>query len=93
MTTTRPELGFERLLAALGRDLLDAPEEEILEVANEFGQKPAMKGSLALVGVTFTFRLRDQHTQSTQHAEGNSTDEGAIGRSQRRPKGDPPSST
>ena len=60
MTTTRPELGFERLLAALGRDMLDASDEEILAVANELGQKPGMKGSIALLGVTFAWRLKDQ---------------------------------
>ena len=60
MTTTRPEVGFERLLEALGQDLLDAPDEEILAVAHELGQKPDMKGSIALLGVTFAWRLKDQ---------------------------------
>lgn len=60
MKTTRPELGFERLLAALGQALLDAPDEELLAVANELGQKPGMKGSVALFGVTSAWQLKDQ---------------------------------
>jgi hypothetical protein len=93
MTTTRPELGFERLLAALGQDLLDAPDEEILAVANELGQKPAMKGSIALLGVTFAWRPKNQPQKSAQQIKKTSTGAGAIRRSRRRPKGDAPSST
>ena len=92
MTTTRPELGLERLLAALGQDLLDASNEEILAVANELGQKPGMKGSMALLGVTFTWRLKDQAKGSAQQSEEASSGPGATGRSRRRPKGDAPSS-
>jgi hypothetical protein len=56
MTTVRPELGLERLLAALERDLLDATDQEILESANELGMDPTLKGSAALFGVTFTMK-------------------------------------
>jgi hypothetical protein len=92
MTTTRPELGFERLLAALGRDMLDASDEEILAVANELGQKPGMKGSIALLGVTFAWRLKDQPKGSARPTKEASSGAGATGRSRRRPKGDAPSS-
>jgi hypothetical protein len=93
MTTTRPELGLERLLAALGQDLLDASDEEILAVADELGQKPTMKGSIALLGVTFAFRRKDQHEQSAHKAKKSSAGAGSIRRSRRRAKGDAPSST
>jgi hypothetical protein len=93
MTTIRPELGLERLLAALGRDLLDAPDAEILAVADELGQKPTMKGSVALLGVTFTFRRKAQHNQPAHNAKKVSAATGSIRRSRRRPKGDAPSST
>jgi hypothetical protein len=93
MTTTRPELGLERLLAALGQDLLDAPNEEILAVANELGQKPGMKGSSALLGVTFAWRLKDQPKGSAQQTKEASSGADATRRSRRRPKGDAPSST
>ena len=56
MRTVRPELGFERLLAALERELLDATDEEIREAANELGMTPASKGSAALFGVLFTMK-------------------------------------
>lgn len=92
MTTTRTELGFERLLAALGQDLLDAPDEEILAIANELGQKPGMKGSIALLGVTFAWRLKHQSKGSAQQTKEASSGAGAIRRSRRRPKGEAPSS-
>lgn len=43
---------FERLLAALERELLEATDEEILEAARDLGMNPAMKGSAAFFGVT-----------------------------------------
>ncbi len=93
MTITRPELGFERLLAALDQDLLDASDEEILAVADELGQKPGMKGSIALLGVTFAWRPKDQSRGSAQQTKEASGGAGATRRSRRRPKGDAPSST
>jgi hypothetical protein len=91
MKTTRPELRFERFLAALERDLLDVTDEEILAVANELGIKPGMKGSMALFGVTFAARLQNQddNSERTNVACGRAR---AV-RSSRRPKGDKPSST
>lgn len=92
MKTTRPELGFERLLVAIEKDLLDATHEEILAVANELGLKPGMKGSIALFGVTFAARLTNQENNSqrqTTKAPGRVT----ASRSRRRPKGNAPPST
>jgi hypothetical protein len=43
---------FERLLAALERELIAATDEEILEAASDLGMNPAMKGSAAFFGVT-----------------------------------------
>jgi hypothetical protein len=60
MKTVRPELGLERLLAALERDLLDATDQEILEGANELGMSPTLKGSAAFFGVTFTMKPNEQ---------------------------------
>jgi hypothetical protein len=54
MSNFSPELGLERVLAALERDLLEASDEELTEVAGELGLKPGMKGSVALFGVTST---------------------------------------
>jgi hypothetical protein len=100
MKTTRPELGFERLLAALERDLLDANDEEISAVASELGIKPGMKGSIALFGITSTVRLRPisaaqlmkQSDDSQKKRSGNKA-RGSKKPSRRRPKGDAPSST
>jgi len=57
MKRTRPELGLERVLAALVQDVLIATDDEIHDVATEMGLKPEMRGSIALAGVTFTARL------------------------------------
>jgi hypothetical protein len=91
MKTTRPELGFERLLAALERDVLDATDEEILAVANELGMKPGMKGSIALLGVTFMVQLKDQDNSGRQTKKAPSRV--SATRARRRRKGDAPSST
>ncbi|MFL6605587.1 MAG: hypothetical protein ACJ8R9_30205 [Steroidobacteraceae bacterium] len=92
MKTTRPELGFERLLVALERDLLDATNEEILTVVNELGMKPDMKGSIALLGVTFAVQLKDQDNNSGRQTKKATRAVGAT-RPRRRRKGDAPSST
>ena len=91
MKTTRPELGFERLLVALDRDLLDATDEEILGVVDELGMKPTMKGSMALLGVTFAVRLKDRDKEPGRRTKEASGGARAI-RSRRRSKGDPSSS-
>lgn len=93
MTKPDPELGLERLLAALGQDLLAAPDAEIRDVANELGQKPGMKGSIALLGVTFAWRLKDELNESVQQSKETSRRTGGPRRSRRRQKGDAPSSS
>ncbi|HEX4050218.1 MAG TPA: hypothetical protein VHY19_05005 [Steroidobacteraceae bacterium] len=90
MKTTRPELGIERVLVALERDLLDATDEEISAVASELGIKPGMKGSIALFGVTRAVRL-NQGDNSTKHSSA-TKERGSKTGSRRRPKGDIPSS-
>lgn len=92
MKITRPEIGFERLLAALGQDLLDAGDEEILAVADELGLKPGMKGSMALFGVTFAAQLKKQDSNAGRRIRENSG-RMITSRSRRRLKGDAPSST
>jgi hypothetical protein len=92
MKPTRLEVGFERLLAALERDLLDATDEEILAVAHELGMNPSMKGSIALFGVTFAARLKDQ-TSHSQRPTKTTPGRASAGRSRRRPKGNSPSSS
>ncbi len=52
MKKTRAEVGLERLLVALEREILEETDEEILAAARELGMNPGMKGSAALAGVT-----------------------------------------
>lgn len=61
MTFERPELTLERLLHALERELLDAPEDEILAAAHELGMNPSMRASAAFIGVKFLFDRRTTH--------------------------------
>ena len=56
MRKTRSDLTLERLLAALERDLIDAPDDEVLAAAKELGMDPTMKGSSAFSGVTILVR-------------------------------------
>jgi len=46
-----PELRLERLLEALGGELLEASDQEILEAARDLGMNPEMKGSAAFLGI------------------------------------------
>ncbi|MGO9932426.1 MAG: hypothetical protein ACLPV8_11515 [Steroidobacteraceae bacterium] len=48
-----PEVVLTRILDAFGEDLIDASDEEIIEVAKELGMDLQMKGSGAYVGLTF----------------------------------------
>jgi len=89
MNTTRPEIGFERLLKSLERDLLDASDEEILSVANELGIKPGMKGSIALFGVTVAARSKNQEKKSRRQGK-SSSDSMSRTRSRRGSKRDAP---
>jgi hypothetical protein len=99
MKPTRPELGLERVLAALEQDLLLATDEEILDVATEMGLKPDMRGSIALAGVTFTaqvnFPLKATKKARPTKREGHEPGEqlgntDGAPRSRRRPKDDVP---
>ena len=42
-----------RVLAGLGQELLDAPDEEILQAAKDLGMDPAMPGSAAFAGLKY----------------------------------------
>lgn len=51
LTTTEPQAGFDRLLDALARELIDVSDDEILAAAKELGMDPMMKGSAAFLGL------------------------------------------
>jgi hypothetical protein len=84
MNRKQPVARLERLLAALEHDVLEATDEEILAAARELGMNPDMKGSAALIGVTFLVIPRSR-PESTSYPK-------AAPRARRRPKSDPPSS-
>lgn len=92
MIVTRPEIGFERLLVALGQNLIDMSDEELLAMVNELGIKPGMKGSIALYGVTFAVRVKTHHEQAVSRGKKLSITPATV-RGRRRPKADTPSSS
>jgi hypothetical protein len=49
----RPEVALTRILEALGQELIDAPDQEIVEAAKDLGMDPNMRGSAAFAGLKF----------------------------------------
>jgi hypothetical protein len=49
--SVRPDVGLERLLQGLERELLEAPDEEFMTGARDLGMRPEMRGTAAFVGV------------------------------------------
>jgi hypothetical protein len=71
---------FERLIAALERELIEATDEEILEAARDLRMNPEMKGSAAFIDLTIARRwLRHEGPRASL----------AAPRGRRRPKNDP----
>src|SRR5271170_3615789 len=52
-----PEVVLTRILDALGQELIDASDGEIMEAAKDLGMDPHMKGSAAFLGLTFPLRM------------------------------------
>jgi len=48
-----PVSALTRVLDALEKDLLEAPDEEILQAAKDLGMNPEMRGSAAFQGLKF----------------------------------------
>ena len=48
MMEQRPDAALARILEALERELIAAPDAEIIGVLEELGMRPEMKGSVAL---------------------------------------------
>lgn len=67
---------FERLLAALQRELLEATDEDILAAAGDLGMNPAMKGSAAFFGVTIGPRAAFPPSDASQSLETHGTRRG-----------------
>jgi hypothetical protein len=49
--SVRPDVGLERLIHGLEKELLEATDEEFMAGAHELGMNPGSKGSAAFVGV------------------------------------------
>jgi hypothetical protein len=49
--SVRPDIGLEKMIHGLERELLEAADEEFMAGARELGMKPEMKGSAAFLGV------------------------------------------
>lgn len=53
-----PITALTRLLEALGQELLDASDEEIIEAAHALGMDPAMPGSAAFAGLKYPAKIQ-----------------------------------
>jgi hypothetical protein len=51
MTRAKPEIRLERILLALGVEVAEATDEEVLAAAADVGMKPMMKGTAAFIGL------------------------------------------
>jgi hypothetical protein len=51
-----PVMLLGRVLDALGQELLEASDEEIIEAARSLGMRPEMQGSAAFAGLRYGFR-------------------------------------
>jgi hypothetical protein len=49
--SVRPDIGLEKMIHGLERELLEAADEEFMAGARDLGMKPEMKGSAAFLGV------------------------------------------
>jgi hypothetical protein len=49
--SVRPDVGLERLIQGLEKELLEAADEEFMAGARDLGMNPQMKGSAAFIGV------------------------------------------
>jgi hypothetical protein len=49
--SVRPDVGLERLIHGLEKELLEAADEEFMAGAHDLGMNPASKGSAAFFGV------------------------------------------
>jgi hypothetical protein len=48
-----PEVALTRILEGLGQELIDLPDEEIIEAAKALGMDPEMRGSAAFAGLKY----------------------------------------
>jgi len=49
----KPVTEFELVLEALGQELIESSDEELLAAARELGMDPAMRGSAAFIGLKY----------------------------------------
>ena len=50
--------GLERVLEALGQELIESTDEELLKAARDLGMDPSMRGSAAFIGLKYSDALR-----------------------------------
>jgi hypothetical protein len=84
MMSVRPDVGLERLIHGLERELLEAADEEYLTAARDLGMNPQMQGSAAFVGVKdlspqLLAALRRAHQESVLARAAETDDDGVEG--------------
>lgn len=56
MSAAFPVILLSRVLDALGQELLEASDDEVVEAARSLGMRPEMKGSAAFAGLRYGVR-------------------------------------
>lgn len=89
MTEDWPELLLARIVDGLAQDLAEAPDAEIAEVLAELGQRPELKGSVALFELCGLFgrivQYRGERDEDDEPPEGGGAAGAAIPPAGRRP--------
>jgi hypothetical protein len=71
MTRARPDIRLDRILTALGIEVAEATDEEVLAAAAELGMKPMMKGTAAFFGLKQLFMPYEPERLGEPDAEWN----------------------
>ena len=53
LTTNQQVAGFDRVLEALGQELIESTDDELLQAAKDLGMNPTMRGSAAFIGLKY----------------------------------------
>jgi hypothetical protein len=70
MSSRRVKCALARILAALEREIVDMPDEEIAAILDELGMRPAMRGSAAWADLlSFARRPEDKEERKSEDDE------------------------
>ena len=80
VATIQQAAGFERVLEALGQELIESTDEELLQAAKDLGMDPTMRGSAAFMGLKYPAipRMSDFFEMPVLHPQRIGTDRSSV---------------